>query len=93
MPLVIVAIAWLRKEDWPQWLAIDPNFQPDYDHWLKRMEKAVADTQKTGHLVEKIDVEPGEFLKWSRVNGGKVDSKARAAYAAMILSARHSSGH
>jgi len=37
-----VAIAWLRKEDWPRWLELDPDFQPDYEHWLKRMDSLYA---------------------------------------------------
>jgi hypothetical protein len=38
MPLMALAVTWFRKEDWPRWLAIDPDFQPDYDHWLERSE-------------------------------------------------------
>ena len=80
MPLIGMAVAWFRKEDWPRWLTIDPNFQPDYDHWLKRTETAIAELQKSGTLTEKVVIDPDEFLEWSRCNRGKVDSQSRATY-------------
>jgi hypothetical protein len=61
MPKVMgVAVAWMRKEDWPRWLAIDSQFQPDYEHWLKRMEAAVKQYQEKGILIEKVMVDPEE---------------------------------
>lgn len=77
-----LAIAWLKEEEWPQWLSIDSDFQPDYKHWLGRMNAAFAHYQSLGHRVVKITIEVDEFLEWSRSNGGKVDSNARAAFAA-----------
>lgn len=77
-----LAVAWMKKEDWPRWLSIDKDFQPDYEHWLGRVEAAFAHYQRLGHKVEKIVVDPDEFLEWSSANGGKVDSNARSAFAA-----------
>jgi hypothetical protein len=88
-----VAVAWLRKEDWSRWLAVDSQFQPDYNHWLKRIEAAVKQLEQRGGLAEKVDVGIDEFLEWSRANGGKVDSNARAAFAAMTLAMRHEGRH
>lgn len=79
-----LSLAWLREEDWPRWLAIDPNFQPDYQHWLRRMEAALKHYEGQGKRVVKVIVDPDEFLEWSRVNGGKVDSGARATFAARL---------
>jgi hypothetical protein len=77
-----IALAWLRQGDWPRWLAIDSQFQPDYDHWLDRMDAAVSELESRGCKVHKIDVGIDEFLDWSRANGGKVDTNARAAFVA-----------
>jgi hypothetical protein len=93
MPIMGIAVAWLRKEDWPRWLAADPNFQPDYNHWLKRMEAACLQLEQRGSHFEKIDVGFDEFMEWCRINGSKVDPQARSAYAAMIMAQRHESGH
>ncbi len=84
-----LALAWLREEDWPRWLEIDPQFQPDYQHWLARMEAAFAQHQRIGYKVEKIVVGIDEFLEWSRVNGGKVDTHARAGFAAYKVMREH----
>ncbi|MCK1693678.1 hypothetical protein [Bradyrhizobium sp. 144] len=94
MPKMIgVAVAWMRKEDWPRWLAIDPNFQPDYDHWLKRMNAAVQRLEAEGKLCEKVEIDPDEFLDWCRLNGCKVEPNSRATYAAQILAKRHDARH
>ena len=80
--LQLRAIAWLNEKDWPRWLSIDSDFQPDYQHWLRRMNAAFAHYQSLGNRVEKVIVNVDEFLEWSGANGGKVDSNARAAFAA-----------
>lgn len=78
-----VGVSWFREEDWPRWLAIDPNFQPDYQHWLKRTEKAIKDCEAAGHALRKVPVDPDEFLTWSRAAGCGVGTMARAEYVAM----------
>ncbi len=94
MNLRALAVTWFRKEDWPRWLAIDPDFQPNYDHWLKRSEQAMAEYNDPRYMLEKVLVDPDEFLEWSRVNaGGKVGQKARTDYAAMVLWEKHRTDH
>ena len=94
MPKMVgMAVAWMRKEDWPRWLAIDPDFQPDYNHWLKRMEATVKQFEDKGTLLEKVIINPDEFVEWCDVNGYKVGSKARSTYAAQTLAERHSASH
>lgn len=77
-----LSISWFRKEDWPRWLSIDPDFDPDYQHWLVKSETAFKRITAMGHRVKKIIVDPDEFLEWSRSNGGKVDTQARSAFVA-----------
>ena len=94
MNIKTLAVTWFRKDDWPRWLAIDPDFQPDYDHWLKKSEQAVADYDDPRFVLERVMVDPDEFLQWSRVNaGGKVGQHARAGYAAMVLMEKHRTDH
>ena len=69
MKLQGMALAWMRREDWPRWLAIDPLFQPDYNHWLRRMEKAEAQLKAAGTPVIKVMVDPEEFIAWRDANG------------------------
>lgn len=77
-----VALAWMREQDWSRWLQMDPGFQPDYQHWLTRMEKAFAHYQAAGVPVLKVVIEPDEFLQWSRSNGRGTGSDDRACFAA-----------
>lgn len=76
-----MALAWMRKEDWPRWLEIDPEFQPDYAHWLARMNAASAQLTAQGVPVMKVIVDPDEFLAWSRENGQGIGSTDRASFA------------
>jgi hypothetical protein len=93
MPVVGIAVAIMRKEDWPRWLSIDPDFQPDYDHWRKRIDVAIKEMRQRGTLVEEVVIDPDEFLEWSRSNGGKVNAPARATFASITLANRHGRGH
>lgn len=78
-----MAMAWLREEDWSRWLELDPQFQPDYQHWLKRMNAMYAELQAKGINVVKVEVLPDEFLQWASAVGCGTDTNARAGYAAM----------
>jgi len=89
MPIAGVAVAWMREEDWPRWLAIDPDFQPDYGKWLAKTEAAFKSFEAQGHKLEKIVLDPDDFLAWSReFAGGEVNSNARSKYAALMLHGR-----
>jgi len=76
-----LALSWFREEDFPRWCAIDAQFQPNYQHWLQRSEAAFQRHQSAGIPIVKVVLDPEEFLAWSRVNGGRVDSSARALFA------------
>lgn len=84
-----LGISWFREEDWPRWLAIDPDFQPDYQHWLRRSEEMFQCYQAEGVPIEKVIMDPDEFLTWSRATGKGVDHAARAAYVATKTMRRH----
>jgi hypothetical protein len=82
-----VAVAWLRKEDWPRWQAIDSELAP-YDRWLAKISQAITQIEREGGVAEKITVEPDAFLEWCRANGLPVHSNTRAQYAAAQLMRR-----
>ena len=88
-----IAIVWLLKDDWPRWLALDPNFQPDFDHWRRRIEAAIDQLESTGTRCEPIIVDPDRFDKWRRENGHPMNAGSRAVYAAWLLAQRDEAGH
>ena len=77
-----IAIAWLRQEDWPAWLAMDAGFQPNYAHWLQRMDTTFDRLKAAGVNVVKVEIRPDQFTEWRKATGAGVDTHARAAYAA-----------
>lgn len=80
-----LAVAWMRESEWPRWLVLDSKFQPDYQHWRRRMESTVADLKAAGVNVVKADIGINDFLKWSKAHfGGRCDTDARATYAAEV---------
>ncbi|MGI8894512.1 MAG: hypothetical protein ACR2HE_02460 [Casimicrobiaceae bacterium] len=87
-----IAVAWFREKDWPRWCASDADFQPDYQHWLRRMESVVRDLDERGIPAVRVVIDPGEFLQWSAENGQGVGTTARAAFAAICMRNR-AAGH
>jgi hypothetical protein len=96
-----LALSWYRKADWPRWLEIDPDFEPDYDYWLARSEGQIAALEKRGIFPTKVVIDPEKFLEWCRVNnhepavrlcGPAPPTNARALYAAEMLMEQERSG-
>ena len=82
MKLQGLAAAWFRREDWQRWCEIDRDFQPDYNHWLRRMEKKLTQLKAAGVPTIKTVILPDEFLAWSQANNKGVGTADRAHYAA-----------
>ena len=94
MNLKTLAVTWFRAEDWPRWLEIDPEFDPDFYNWLRKSEQAMLDHADPRYVLERVDVDPDEFLEWSRKNaGGNVGQHARAGYVAEVLMKKHRTDH
>ena len=77
-----LSIPWIREEDWSRWCSI-LDLKAGYQSWLGQAEINVRRREALGYNVVKVVMDPDEFLEWSGVNGeGKIDSMARAAFAA-----------
>jgi hypothetical protein len=85
MNVQALGLCWFREEDWPRWRAMDPLFQLDYQHWLRRNEEAVQRHKAAGVPIEKIMVDPDEFLAWANAVGIGTGTLARAQYIAVLL--------
>ena len=88
-----LAVAWFRQEDWPRWLEIDPNFEPDYLRWLVKAEAQFRALQGQDYVLEKCIIEPDAFLRWTAARGGEIDAKARATFAAFEMERRRAGDH
>lgn len=88
MSLQGVGVAWFAEEDWPTWLALDAGFQPNYQHWLRRVDTTFTRLEDAGVAVVKVEIRPAEFLAWLDSAEGAphrtlLPTHQRAAYAAM----------
>ncbi len=90
MAKVYVAVAWLRKEDWSRWQAIDSQL-PTYEQWLSKIETAIKEVEKRGQVAEKIIINPDDFMAWCAANGREVERNARAQFASELLLRKRSS--
>ena len=91
MPQVRVAVAWLLKEDWLRWKALEPDL-PTYDQWRGKVETAIDEVEKRGQIAEKVVIDPYEYFGWCRARDRKVERSARAQYVADLLSKRPNHG-
>ncbi len=54
----------------------------------------MADYSNPVYVLEKVVIDPDEFLDWSRVSaGGKVGNEARSTYAASVLMRKYGTTH
>jgi hypothetical protein len=51
-----------------------------YGEWLAGANKLIADLEKQGALVSKVEVEVGELLAWCEQQGRPVDGAARSEF-------------
>lgn len=82
-----IAVAWLRKEDWARWQAIDSQLPP-YERWLEKIESGIASAEGKGIAAEKVIVDPDEFMRWCEARSKPVHRDVRAQYAAEMLMKR-----
>jgi|SRR5215217_6245634 hypothetical protein len=83
-----IAMSWFREEDWPTWLELDENFQPDREHWRRRCEGQTAALEARGIKVVKVTIDPPAFVAWADANTKDYGQMSRAAYAAIALHQR-----
>jgi len=84
-------IPWYREQDWANWISAC-KFDGSHKDWLTRAEAGVKAQESLGYNVAKVVIEPGKFIEWSSVNGGKIDHETRMTYAASIFHSREGTG-
>lgn len=92
-----MAMAWYRIEDWPRWVALCRDFDPDPERWRAKMAKARLALNAHGVTLAQVDLDPDEFESWANQHaGGRFDTHARALCAAakmaMAIECRASPG-
>ncbi|MGZ5919614.1 MAG: hypothetical protein ACXWJV_07445, partial [Hyphomicrobium sp.] len=80
-----VVMPWFRREDYARIREImegGDKWLSDYDAWQARAEKQIKDVEAQGMAVERVYLDPDEFLAWCEKGSHHPDSMARQRYAA-----------
>jgi hypothetical protein len=83
MQVSVTGIGWYRREDYDRLKAmfVDGHKLPaTYDGWFKSAQGTYDKLTREGHIVVKVEIDPGRFPEWCRARGMVMDAKARAAY-------------
>ncbi len=86
-----VGVPWFTAETWPRLLAVvdDADLMPaTYAEWIALAEPRFAQHVADGLPVERVLIDPDEWVAWCEANNLPIDRKARAAFAAVVLARR-----
>jgi hypothetical protein len=82
-----VAFAWYTPETWAELRATadDPEaLDESYEAWLASAEDALQSLQSRGVPAKRFPLDVAAAAAWSRKEGRRFDSAARAAYVAAV---------
>ena len=83
-PKSIITLAWYRSEQWALLRAVstDANVLEDtYEAWRVFASKQQQDLERRGLLVQRVDIDVTDLVRWCEQSGNPVDGSARAQYA------------
>jgi hypothetical protein len=84
----VVAVGFISRSDYPDLCKVSVDFPksaPDYSVWIKRQNDGIESLRAQGIFPIQVNVKPLEMAAWCKLNGLKVDSNGRAAYAAALV--------
>lgn len=85
MPTEPVYVLWPSEEDYPAFVAACTDSPVDtYEKFAARAEAMVADLRSQGRRVRIVQPDVQHMAAWCRENCGRVDTNARARYAAAV---------
>jgi hypothetical protein len=80
----IIAVAWFRREDWDALRAVAADeLDETFDEFAKRVERKLAPLRARGISPVRVVIDVDLLVKFCRHKGCRVDSPARAEYAAL----------
>ncbi|CCD89530.1 conserved protein of unknown function [Bradyrhizobium sp. ORS 285] len=77
--VMVLGVAWFKREEWDEVKQICPDLHDTYDEWLADAE-AVVDSLASleGHQVVKTILTVDELRRWKRATGREVDGSAKS---------------
>ena len=82
---------WFTAETWPRLLEVvdDADLMPaTYEEWIALVEPRFAQHIADGLPVERVYIDPDEWVEWCKSNDMPIDGRGRSAFAAVVLARR-----
>lgn len=81
-----VGVPWFTTETWPRLLEVcgaEADLMPaTFAEWIALAEPRFAQHAANGVPVERVLIDPDEWVEWCEANDLVIDGRARAAFAA-----------
>ncbi len=80
----ISVAAWFDAQDYQYFKALSPVEQvlPNtFEEWLELAEKQIAGLEANGFVVEKVTIDPVEYVAWCQTSSHEPNAASRAAFA------------
>lgn len=90
-----IGVAWYRAEDYQRVREVsDDEMVPTFNEFEAKMAVRLPQFQAPGVVLEKVIIDPDELLAFARqLHGGKIDTKVRSAFAAMVIANKYGTDH
>lgn len=89
MALEGIGVLWLHPKDYARFREIcGADVDDTYEAWRDRIEGKLKALTARGIEVERVLIDPDEFLTWCQAKGQQPNGEARAAYPAYLLASR-----
>jgi hypothetical protein len=89
----VIGVPWFTAETWPRLLEVVNSTEADklpdtYSEWIALAGPRFAQHIADGLPVERVLIDPDEWVDWCELNDLPVDGATRAAFAAFVLARR-----
>jgi hypothetical protein len=88
----VSGVAWFDRDQWERLrdVAEDPDrLEDSYDEWVAMAERACADFEAQGMLIERVPVDAEALVAWCNEHERPIDGAARAEFVAKELRRIH----
>ncbi len=88
-----IGVSWFTAETWLRLREVVDSTEADllpatYDEWIALAEPRFAQHIANGLPMERVLIDPDEWVEWCWLNELPVDGRTRAAFAAFVLARR-----
>ena len=83
--MIVMAVYWIRRSDWPEWKRICPDLAEDYTAWEQTARAELSEFRERGMSIELTVVRPRYFVEWCMAKQQVKDRHSLVRYAGMVM--------